>query len=362
MERENRPRVIDTHCHLFPRLGRSGGWNPAINTKLYQYHVRDFMPFWRKDDGARVEEPLLEFPSDDIYDMPDLDFRIGDYGRGEVTIEGVDYYFQLSPPSLSNMEAAPEQMIGEMNLAGVDVGVLQSDHIYGDLNDYYEDIMRGYPGRFVGLAQIREWRADRESELERLERAVVEQGCRGLYFSIEPFALNRYVDHIDDAKFEPLWELVRKLDIPIWWYLVARKRDRRAAWMERIAELTRWTDAHPDIPNLLTHGLVPGTLIQDIGIPNEVMDLIKRPNTYAELQNPAKWPEYPYPEGQELVKRVCDAAGAETLTWGSDMPSAAGFWCTYKQSLDHIAVHCEFLMQEERDLILGGNAARILKL
>ena len=77
----------------------------------------------------------------------------------------------------------------------------------------------------------------------------------------------------------------------LWWYLDARKRDRRAAFMERIAELTRWTDAHPDIPNLLTHGLVPSVLIHDIGIPKEVMDIIKRPNTYAELQNPAKWPE-----------------------------------------------------------------------
>lgn len=216
VERENRLRVIDTHCHLFPRLGRSKGWDPAINTKLGQYHVRDFMTFWRKDDGARVEEPLLEFPSDDIYDMPDLDFRMGDYGRGELTIEGVGYSFQLYPPSLSNMEVAPERMIGEMNLAGVDMGVLQSDHVYGALNDYYEDILRGYSGRFVGLAQIREWRADRDSELERLERAVVDQGCKGLYFSVEPFALNGYVDHIDDAKFEPLWELVRKLDIPIW--------------------------------------------------------------------------------------------------------------------------------------------------
>ena len=294
--------------------------------------------------------------------MPDLDYRMGDYGRGEFTIEGVDYYFQPFPPSLANMEAAPERMIGEMNLPGVDVGVLQSDHMYGALNDYYEDLTRRYPRRFIGLAQICEWKADRESERERLERAVVEQGCKGLYFSVEPFALNRYVDHLDDAKFEPLWELVRKLDIPIWWYLDARKQDRHASFMQRIAELTRWTDAHPDIRNLHTHGLVPAILIRDIGIPNEVMDLIKRPNTYAELQNPAKWPEYPYPEGQELVKRMCDEAGVETFTWGSDMPFADGFWCTYKQSLDHIAVHCDFLTQEERDLILGGNAARILKL
>jgi len=43
--RENRPTVIDTHCHVFPRLGESKGWNPAINTKLCQYHMRDCITF-----------------------------------------------------------------------------------------------------------------------------------------------------------------------------------------------------------------------------------------------------------------------------------------------------------------------------
>ena len=44
------------------------------------------------------------------------------------------------------------------------------------------------------------------------------------------------------------------------------------------------------------------------------------------------------------------------------MPFASGFWCTYKQAVDHIAVHCDFFTDEERALVLGGNAARILKL
>ena len=355
-------RVVDTHCHSFPPLGRSRGWDPQVHTKLVQYHMRDFRDVVRKSDGARLDATLLDYPSDDIHDMPDLGFRLTDFGRVEFTRDGVDYYMQAYPPDLANWDAPGQRMTTEMDIAGVDVAVLQSDHVYGDLNEYYGRLTSEFPGRFAPLAQVREWEADRDEELERVDRAVREYGCKGVYFSVEPLSMAGYADRLQDAKFEGLWDLVRRLDVPVWWYLDARKRDRKTAFMERLDELTRWSDANPDIPSLITHGLVPAVIFHDLGVPAELLSLLKRPNVYAEFQNPAKWPEYPYPEGQEFVRRMCGEAGAETFTWGSDMPFASGFWCTYKQAVDHIAVHCDFFTDEERALVLGGNAARILKL
>ena len=344
-------RVIDTHSHSFPPLGRSKGWDPQVHTRLVQYHMRDFRDVWRKSDGARLDGGFLDFPSDDIYQMPDLGFRLTDFGRAEFSRDGVDYYMQGYPPDLTNWDAPGQRMVAEMDIAGVDVGVLQSDHVYGDLNEYYGRLVKSHTGRFAPLAQVREWEADTDEGLERVDRAVREYGCKGVYFSVEPLSLAGYVDHLQDAKFRRLWDLVRDLGIPIWWYLDARKRDRKKAFIERLDELTRWSDANPDIPSLITHGLIPAVIFHELGIPDELISLVKRPNIYAEFQNPAKWPEYPYPEGQELVNRMCGEAGAESFTW-----------CTYKQAVDHIAVHCDFLTEEERALVLGGNAARILKL
>ena len=124
--------------------------------------------------------------------MPDVNFRMADFGRAEITVDGVDYYMQAYPPSLINCEAPPERMIGEMDLVGVDMGVLQHDHIYGALDEYYGEQMRRFPNRFIGLAQVREWEADKPAEHERLEQAVCEHGLKGLYFSVEPFALSNY--------------------------------------------------------------------------------------------------------------------------------------------------------------------------
>ena len=361
---EERTPIIDAHYHIFRRFGTgSGPEHDTLPLKLWQYHVRDFTDFWRRSDGKRIKEKLLDYPSDSIHDLPDVNFRMGRYGKAEVTIDGVDYYVQLYPPNLENLEATPERMVAEMDMAGVDMGVLQSDHVYGSrINEYYAHAMNEYPNRFIPLAQVWEIEVDQAEQLERLDRAVNQQGCQGLYFSVELFALNGYVDHLDAPKFEPLWQRVREHGLSVWWYLDARRQDRTAGFLQYIAELHRWSERHPDIPSVLTHGLVPATIIHEIGVPDEVMSLLKRPGVHAEVLMPAKWPEYPFPEGQEMLRRWRDEVGAEKLLWGSDMPYCGGTWCTYRQSLDYIRLHCDFLAPKEKALILGGNVARLFGL
>jgi predicted TIM-barrel fold metal-dependent hydrolase len=69
--------------------------------------------------------------------------------------------------------------------------------------------------------------------------------------------------------------------------------------------------------------------------------------------------DYPYPEAQALLRSMRDLFGAEKLVWGSDMPNVERF-CTYRQSLDYVRRYCDFLPGGEKDLILGGNAARLI--
>ena len=177
----HRSPIIDAHFHIFPRFATgSDPESAALTLKLWQYHVRDFTDFWRKADGKPVKERLLDYPSDDIHEMPEVNFRMAMYGKAELTVDSVDYYMAMYPPNLENLEATPERMIAEMDMAGVDMGVLQSDHVYGScINDYYAKAMERDPNRFLALAQIHEPEADQPAQLERLERAVREQGARG---------------------------------------------------------------------------------------------------------------------------------------------------------------------------------------
>ena len=92
------------------------------------------------------------------------------------------------------------------------------------------------------------------------------------------------------------------------------------------------------------------------------MSLLKRSNVHAEVLMAAKWPEYPFPEGQQMLRQWRDEVGVEKLMWGSDMPYCGSNWCTYRQAVDYIRLHGDFLSKEEKALILSGNVARMFKL
>ena len=359
-QRDRRPKIIDAHYHIFPRLGsQREGIAPELRTRIWQYHSREWNNFWRKSDGAHVTDHLLQFPSNNLDDLPDLNFHLTDHGQAEFTLDGADYVMQLFPPSLTNNEATPERMVAEMNMVGVDAGVLQADHAYGDLNEYYHQAMVAYPGRFIDLAQIWEPEADDPARLERLERGFSEFGNQGLYFSVEPLTIMRQDVALTDPKLDALWALVNKYQLPVLWYLDDRTTNRVEMFMRRIKELHDWSLAYPGTTSVITHGLVPAAIIQQIGIPEEVMAVLELPNVLAEALFPPKSVEYPYPEGQAMMRQLRDRVGAEKLLWGSDSPFGMSAWCTYRQSLDFIRVHCDFLSQDEKDLILGVNAARL---
>jgi len=93
-----------------------------------------------------------------------------------------------------------------------------------------------------------------------------------------------------------LWATVQRLGIPIFWFLDDRPFPDLAVpmFMQRVAELDEWCRRHPEIPSVLTHGLVPATLMQGLGLPDEVVEVLRHPKLFAELLFPAKEPEYPY--------------------------------------------------------------------
>ncbi len=252
--------------------------------------------------------------------------------------------------------------MAEMDLAGVDVGVLQSDHVYGDLNEYYAEASARNPGRFIALAQIWEPEADGAGRLARLRTRFDELGMRGLYFSVEPLSVMQVDRSLTDPSFDALWRLVEGRALPVFWFLDDRVLDRAGLFMCRVADLDEWTRRHPEVPCVITHGLVPAAIIHQIGVPKELLRVLDRPQVHAELLMPAKWPDYPYPGGQKLLRELRDRVGAESLLWGSDSPYGMSQWCPYRQSLDFIRVHCDFLSAAEKALILGGNAARLFGL
>ena len=90
--------IIDCHMHIFPFLGGACGWE---SKKAHLAYLQRFMY------GAAHPEVAAK-PGYWTGDVPDIDFKVGPYGRMEWTESGADHYRQFMPPSLQRQVSTPE--------------------------------------------------------------------------------------------------------------------------------------------------------------------------------------------------------------------------------------------------------------
>ena len=68
--------------------------------------------------------------------------------------------------------------------------------------------------------------------------------------------------------------------------------------------------------------------------------------------------EYPFAEARPVIRQYYERLGADKLVWGSDLPNVERF-CTYRQSLDYLRAHCDFIPDADMAKICGGNLERL---
>jgi predicted TIM-barrel fold metal-dependent hydrolase len=99
-----------------------------------------------------------------------------------------------------------------------------------------------------------------------------------------------------------------------------------------------------------------------INFPEEIWAPYQNPNVYQQFLFPialgAIW-EYPMPQVHSAIEECVKRIGADRIMWGTDMPIVMRFW-TYKQNIEFIARHCDFLSKEDTDQIMGGTVAKLL--
>ena len=360
-------RIVDCHAHIFPHLDGACGFESSQLHLLYQQwamHNHSNQPVRRLSDHQVIDEkPLWE--ADDWSTAgrrQGLSFRVGPFGRFEWDRDGETYYIQFLPPSLQEMHSPADFMVTQMDHAGIEVAVLQNDHIYGDLDNYFAEAIRAFPDRFIGLAQVEEGFAYREEQVDRLTNAINELGMSGLYFSMSGFVRTGYRFYYDSPEFVPFWEAVDQLKVPVFW--VFPGRSPFGGFEEEMRMFRGWLERNSGIQSVLVHGL-PTPQFADaadqIVWPDYVTSVMDNFDVSAEILFPIMWGgrlEYPYRRAQAHIKQLVDRFGPERLIWGSDMPNVERY-CTYRQSLTYFTKHCEYLGEDECDQIFRRNTLRL---
>lgn len=357
--------VVDSHVHIFPYLDEPSGFRSQAEHRMFlQLYVgahgepvrrlRDHEPV----TAQTLHDGTLAGPAS----LRDVDFRVGRYGRFEWTVDGADLYIQFLPPSLQGMQSPPEFMLQQMSRAGVDVGILQNARLYGRLNDFFAEATTRYPGKFIGLADVEEAVAHTDEQIQKLRHAVNGLGLRGLYYANRGLFTTGYRHMFDDPIFDPLWEEVQALGIPIFWEIagVPNPADG-AAFLVELERLNRWADRWPKISGVWTHGFSPRLLAE---MPAPLDSLLGREQFLVEILYPIHWArehEYPYLELRPAIETLYRRVGGERLIWGSDMPNVERN-CTYRQSLQYLRIVAEGVIPAvDMDGVLGLNVLRLLK-
>ncbi len=357
--------IVDSHAHAFPPMGGPAGFSSRGGHALHEQYMMLFhhQPVRRLDDhSVVVGQTLCDGEDLTLEGLTDVDLRSRGYGRLAWTSGGTNLYRQYLPPTLTGLSASAELMVAQMDYVGVDRAVLQTGHLYGRLNRFLASAVERFPDRFWALAMIDEWRADGPGPIRVLGRAIKEMGLHGLWFQTGNLFQNGRSETFDDPAFFPFWDHVRDMGIPV--YLnVTTGAPGPDPYLAELAAFSRWLDRYGDVPVMYPHGLSLYRFMRDgeISIPEAAWEPLAAQNVMVEILIPifqgAIW-EYPYVEARPVIREYYERLGPDRLGWGSDMPNVERH-CTYKQSLDYLRLHCDFIPPGDMAKICGGNVARL---
>jgi len=362
--------IVDSHAHVFENWhGLCGHPNKDIHLKYIQKNLtRPAARVFRLRDGASIESHLLFQDGDNTWRglREGIHFRVGTYGRLEFTIDGEDYFIQYYPVNMSVLQSPPELMLAQMVYTGVDHCILQAGPNYGMVNDINAYAQRAYPDKFTGLFGVDDAMAFESKWFFEVERAYHQLQLRGLYYSLDSFARYGFEWSFTDSRMDLFWEKIASLHIPVFIELNASPSYDIKGYIANIERLNRLLRRFSDMRWLIVMGPPVGFFAANgkWEFPDTVDKVYRRENVKLEIMFPITWGwhwEYPYPEAQSLIRDLRDKYGAGKLIWGSDMPNVERF-CTYRQCLNYVRRHCDFLTPDEKEMILSKNIIELCEI
>ena len=370
--------IIDSHAYCFEPADSGRGYSSVgEHLKWVQAgQAKHHQPSFRiRDRAPASSEALAPNGFNDHSLLPDVNLRV-DHAAGRIvwTIDGEDYSKYYYPPNLRNCEYTPDSLIGEMDHAGVDIALLHTSPMLGRDNSFQAECLRRFPDRLRSMAQVDEWRilSEPDAVIQELTAAIEKDGLHAIKF--DPTYYMASADPWDDGVYRRFWQAATALDVPVFFNLGEGPTmighdslsDRQRGYIDELGILMRWMDRYPDAVCSITHGFPWRTFLdgERIVLPEAIWEPFQGSKLSLEVCFPIRLGEifdFPYREVWPTLEAMVAKIGADHLLWGTDMPFQNRF-CTYRQSRDWIEKYCGFLSKADLDMIMGGTAARILRL
>ncbi len=372
--------IIDSHFYCFNGPDDPRGYSSGEEHLKYAQLIcaAHHQPAIRLRDRRAASSAALN-PSGkwDIDGLPDVNLRVDRAcGRLVWTIDGEDYTKYQLPPNLHDLAYTPHNVISELDHAGIDLALLHVDPTLVSDSSFMAECVAAYPNRLRAMAPVDEHRIRGEMDkvIEEVTTAIRKHRLHAIKIHPGLMYLNGR-EPWDDEMYRPFWDTITSLNVPIFFTLSCGRDsvhrritpdEARAGYLEEQRILVRWMERYPDSVCSLTHGF-PYRLYLDgkrLTLPQDIWEPFGNPKCSIEVSFPVRLGDlfdYPWRETYPLLGEMVEKIGADRLLWGTDMPFQNRF-CTLRQSRQWIESYCDFLSSHDKALILGGTAARILKI
>lgn len=237
-----------------------------------------------------------------------------------------------------------EEMLNEMDAAGVDRAVIVPPTWAGENNEWALAMAARYPKRF---AVIGRFDARARDAREQLRHWLEQKGMLGVRMS---FHVKPFIDWLDDGSLDWFWEECERLELP-----VSALVPGMAGKLEPVLE------RHPTLKLLIPHMACP----LDTHVPeafatlDKTLSLARFVNVFVMVSSAPCFSNEPHPyrDLRPYLQRIYDAYGPRRMMWGADLSRLRG---TYKECLDQFRYGLDFLSTEDKEWILGRALAEAL--
>jgi L-fuconolactonase len=239
-----------------------------------------------------------------------------------------------------------EELVADMDRAGVDRAILVPPSFDHDRNDYALEAVRMYPERFAIMGRV----PLRAGGNDFLERWRAQSGMLGVRLTFHRDADRPW---LTDGTADWFWPQAERHDIPVMVHAP-----------ERLAEIGKIAARHPGLRVIVDHMGFARTTTDDEAAPavERMNALARHPNVFVKVSALPCFSSEPYPfkNLREPLRRVIEAFGARRAFWGSDITRVPAT-CSYRQVVTHFTEELDFLSPDDLEWIMGRGLAECLR-
>lgn len=230
-----------------------------------------------------------------------------------------------------------DELLGEMNAAGVDRVVIVPPSWEGERNDLAIAAVQAHPDRFAIMGRIN---PELPESRGRMATWRQQPGMLGVRFV---FHRSPLLELLTDGKADWLWAEAEQAGVPVY-MLVPHVHMHH---VEKIA------GRHPGLKITMDHsGLVDGKNDEAFKNFDKLLALAKFPNVATKVSCYPFFTTDPYPFKylHARIRQVYDAFGPKRMFWGTDLSRLP---CTYRQGITLYTEELPWLKGEDLEYVMG---------